>query len=54
MKVFMNTLGWCMWQVMHWLVGMERVKRCASGWPDSCFGMTGSMERLWPVLPADA
>ncbi len=29
----MNMFGWCMWQTMHWLVGIARVKLCFSGWP---------------------
>jgi len=42
--------GW-MWQIMHWLDGMERVKACLMGWPDSFLGMVGSEDSLkaeWP------
>ena len=34
--------GWCMWQTMHWLVGIARVNVCCSGWPDLFFGIVGS------------
>ena len=42
--------GW-MWHTMQWLVGMERVNSCLMGWPDSFFGMVGSICELWPRLP---
>ena len=33
----------CMWQTMHWLVGIELVNVCEIGWPDSFFGIIGSV-----------
>ena len=24
----------CMWQTMHWLVGIARVNECFKGWPE--------------------
>ena len=44
----------CMWQVMHWLDGIARVKTWRSGWPDSFFGIVGSVLRESPRLPASA
>ena len=38
----MNRFGWCMWQTMHWLVGMARVKACCSGCAGSLLAMVGS------------
>jgi hypothetical protein len=40
-----------MWQIMHWLEEIERVKTCLMGWPDSFFGMVGSDEALKPEWP---
>jgi len=51
MKEFTKMLGWCMWQTMHWLVGIALVKTCFSGWPDSPCGMVGSTEALAPSWP---
>ncbi len=47
-------LGWCMWQLMHWLVGIERVKAWLSGWPLSPLGIVGSADWLCPSRPACA
>ena len=43
-----------MWQIMHWLEGMERVKTCLIGCPDSFFGIPGSEEALKPEWPKGA
>ncbi len=32
----------CMWQTMHWLVGIASVNRCSIGWPGSFLGIVGS------------
>jgi hypothetical protein len=40
-----------MWHTMHWLVGIARVSSCLIGWPDSFFGMVGSICALRPWLP---
>ncbi len=50
----MNMLGWCMWQGMHWLVGIARVNSCRRGWPGSSFGIVGSAETDSPVWPCSA
>ena len=42
--------GW-MWQIMHWLDGMERVKVCLMGWPGSDLLTVGSVEELVPEWP---
>ncbi len=33
----------CMWHVMHWLDGIERVNVCFSGWPGSVLEIVGSL-----------
>jgi hypothetical protein len=38
----MNMFGWCMWQIMHWLVGIAREKACFKGCPLRSFGIVGS------------
>ena len=43
--------GWCMWQIMHCDVGIERVKACWSGWPDSFVSIVGSTVALCPSRP---
>ena len=43
--------GWCMWQIMHWLVGTERVSVCLSGWPGSVLLMVGSTVCVRPSWP---
>jgi len=40
-----------MWQIMHWLDGIERVKACLMGWPASFFWIVGSEEALKPKWP---
>ena len=42
--------GW-MWQFMHWLEGMDFVKVCLMGCPDSFLGIVGSEEALNPEWP---
>ncbi len=42
----------CMWQTMHWLVGIARVKTCFSGCPERFFGIIGSCVSVNPWLPA--
>ncbi len=37
--------GWCMWQFMHWAVGIARVKAWRSGWPRS-FSPSGPRRSL--------
>src|SRR5687768_15474551 len=60
-------LGWCMWQLMHWAVGMARVKAWRTGWPLSFSApwaasagawvastlcrMVGSAVAVWPSRP---
>jgi len=41
----------CMWHVMHWLEGMERVKACLRGWPGSSRGIVVSADCVRPRLP---
>ncbi len=51
-KLFTNMLGWCMWQTMHWDVGIARVKRVLermarlvlAGWSDRRSAVSPS----WP------
>jgi hypothetical protein len=43
-----------MWQTMHWLDGIARVKACLIGWPGWSFGMVGSAVRLLPSWPKAA
>src|SRR5688572_11297683 len=43
-----------MWQTRHWLDGMPIVNLCAMGCPDSSFGIIGSGEAVFPVLPNTA
>jgi hypothetical protein len=50
----MNMFGWCMWQIMHWLVGIWRVNSCLIGCPGSFFGIVGSICCEVPMLPAFA
>jgi hypothetical protein len=38
-----------MWQLMHWLVGIARVKLWVIGWPSSASEMVGSMVRVLPL-----
>ena len=40
-----------MWQIMHWLVGTERVSVCVSGWPDSVLLIVGSTVCVRPSWP---
>ena len=41
----------CMWQTMHWLEGMERVKECLMGWPGCVLSIVGSAVALVPEWP---
>jgi hypothetical protein len=41
----------CIWHVMHWLEGMDRVKVCLIGCPGSFLSMVGSAAADCPMLP---
>ncbi|CAI8365876.1 MAG: Uncharacterised protein [Hyphomonas sp. TMED17] len=46
--------GWCMWQIMHCEVGIERVNSCRIGCPGSPRGMVGSTVAVSPSRPYSA
>ena len=40
----------CMWHVMHWLDGIDRVNTCFIGWPGSLFENRRIARRDWPFV----